>query len=162
MIEPPAEPEEPKNPERQRQRVPRVFANMSADQRQCLRGRAFNREGDRLDVPLLADRETVAQCLGPSRGLFRLGHARLKLQQAGARDMREGKIGIAFRRALQELVGADIRRQEQVDGRHILRDSLGGGRGYRQIEAVLHFPQPPVLVGAATVALLKIRQENVS
>src|ERR1700746_3016031 len=76
--------------------------------------------------------------------------------------MREGKIGIACRRALQKLVGADIRRQKQVDGRYILLHSLGGGRGDRQIEAVLHFLQLPVLVRATTVALLIIRQENVS
>ena len=51
----------------------------------------------------------------------------LQLQQAGVRDVRERKIGVIGNGARQTLLGAGIRRQQQVDPRHIIVDSRGGG-----------------------------------
>jgi hypothetical protein len=76
--------------------------------------------------------------------------------------MRERKIGITFRRALQQLVGAGVGRQQQVDRRHIEFDGLGGTRGDGQIEAVLHFEATLALVRSVTVTLPVVRQQDIS
>ena len=114
-------------------------------------------------MPFFADRDAVAQRLGPHRCRPRLGHPRLQLQQAGIRDVRERKIGIIRNGARQTLLGAGVRRQQEIDSRHIIVDSLGRGRSDRKIEAVAQFHRRrPALVLAATVALPVIRRREVS
>ena len=129
MIQPSAEPEKTEHAEckGQRQRVPRKFRCLGVDDVQCLRREPSDRKRDRIDVPFLAHRDTVAQRLGPHRCRPRLGHSRLQLQQAGICDVRERKIGVVSNGAPQTLLGAGVRRQQQIDRRHIIADSLGGG-----------------------------------
>jgi hypothetical protein len=43
------------------------------------------------------------------------------------RDVRERKFGVIGNGARQTLIGSGVRRQQQVDPRHILVDSRGGG-----------------------------------
>jgi hypothetical protein len=129
MIGPSTEPEKTEHAEckGQRQRVPRKFRCLGVDDGQCLRRESPDRERDRIDVPFLAHRDTVAQRLGPHRCRPRLGQSRLQLQQAGMRDVRERKIGVICNGSCEALLGTGICRQQQVDPRHIIADSLGGG-----------------------------------
>jgi hypothetical protein len=100
---------------------------MRLNHSQCLRRESPDRERDRIDVPFLAHRDTVAQRLGSRRRCPRLRQSRLQLQQAGMRDVRECKIGVVCNGACEALLGSGIRRQQQVDPRHIIVDSRDGG-----------------------------------
>jgi len=71
------------------------------------------------------------------RRRLRLRHVSAQLQQAGKRDLRQGKIGIGGDGALQQFFRAGIGRQQEVDGGQIIRDRARGGAGDRQAEAVI-------------------------
>jgi hypothetical protein len=112
MVAPAAEAQEPKDSERQRQRqrIARVFRGMNADHRQRLGRGAADRQRDRLDMPLLANRNIVRQHSRSCRCFSRLPHSRLKLQQPCPRDVGECEIRIGGDRPLQQGVGANIGR----------------------------------------------------
>ena len=171
----PAEAEEPKDLERQRQgqRVARVFRSMSANERQRLGRGSFDSQRNHVDVSLLPDRDARPERLRPHHGLPRLRDSGLQLQQAGTGDVREREIGIGGESALQQLCGTSIRRQQQINRRHMIVERLGGGRGDRKIKAVRHSDQhhpdirsnrqvPAQLILGATITLLIIGQEDVS
>jgi hypothetical protein len=99
---------------------------MGADHRQRRGRRPADRQRNRLDMPLFARRDAVRQHLGSRRCLPRLAHSRLELQKPGPRDMSEREIRIDGNRAFEQRVGADIRRQQQIDRGDIIGDGRCG------------------------------------
>jgi hypothetical protein len=57
--------------------------------------------------------------------------------------MRQREIGIGGERTVEQRLGADIGRQQQIDGRDVIRDGRRRDRGNRKIETVGHFHARP-------------------
>ena len=107
------------------------------DLRQRFAGGAGDRQRDCFDVPALAHRDAVRERLSARCRLLSIPHLRAKLQQSGARDVREREIGIGSERAVQPCLGAGPGRQQQIDPRHVVLDGGSGGAGDRQFKTVL-------------------------
>jgi hypothetical protein len=66
-----------------------------------------------------------------------LRHARLQLQQPGARDVGQSEIGIGRKSTVEPRLAAGPRRQKQVDRGNVILYRGGTDTGDRQIKAVL-------------------------